>query len=254
MKKIGLIGYPIAHSGSPKLFYDTFAQNSSVLEQYSYDLIDTDDFSLAAETFYNEYVAVNVTTPYKEDALALADEYSYPVERIMATNLLIKDDEGVVTAYNTDYLALKQLIPQGKRVVVTGCGGAAKAAVAAALENDCKVFIYNRTQSRVSQFLFNLKFNNPRGVRGDVEVLSLEQLPEGIAGADVVVYAISSPVELFDKSLLGGKIVIEANYKEPLFSEQALQELSAKYIGGQTWLELQAMHTYRLIGLLENQQ
>ena len=52
MKKIGLVGYPIAHSGSPRLFYDTFAQNRSVLEQYSYDLIETDDFSLAAERFY----------------------------------------------------------------------------------------------------------------------------------------------------------------------------------------------------------
>lgn len=254
MKKIGLVGYPIAHSGSPKLFYDTFAQNRSVLEQYSYDLIETDDFSLAAERFYNEYIAVNVTTPYKEDALALADEYSYPVERIMATNLLIKDEDGVVTAYNTDYLALKMLIPQGQKVVVIGCGGAAKAAVVAALENGCNVSIYNRTESKVVEFLFNLKINNPRGIPSAVDILKSEDLAEAVAASDVVVYAISSPVELFDRVLLSGKILIEANYREPLYSKESLDGVSAQYIGGERWLELQAIETYRLIGLLENPQ
>ncbi|MBQ5748420.1 MAG: hypothetical protein IIV83_06460, partial [Bacteroidales bacterium] len=72
--------------------------------------------------------------------------------------------------------------------------------------------------------------------------------------SDVVVYAISSPVELFDRVLLSGKILIEANYREPLYSKESLDGVSAQYIGGERWLELQAIETYRLIGLLENPQ
>jgi hypothetical protein len=95
-----------------------------------------------------------------------------------------------------------------------------------------------------------LKINNPRGIPSAVDILKSEDLAEAVAASDVVVYAISSPVELFDRVLLSGKILIEANYREPLYSK----EVSAQYIGGERWLELQAIETYRLIGLLENPQ
>lgn len=254
MKKIGLIGFPIAHSGSPQLFKDIFSSNDSILNNYSYDLIETEDFSLAAELFYKEYLAVNVTTPYKEDALALADEYAYPVGRIMAANLLVKDSEGVVTAYNTDCLALCRMLPQEKKVVVIGCGGAARAAVVAALEKGCKVSIFNRTRSRVEEFCLNLKINNPENIPSEVEIVDRHQLDAAISDSDVVVYAISEPVQLFDFSLLKGKIVIEANYKDPLFSETLLEPLAAQYLSGRQWLRLQAIEGYRIIGLLENQR
>lgn len=250
MKNLGLIGYPISHSGSPELFKEIFSDNKKILDEYSYSLLEYEELSQAAKLFYDHYIAVNVTAPFKEDALALADNYSTDVQIIGATNLLVKDDDSVVTAYNTDYLALRQMIPEGRRVLVLGCGGAGKGAAVAALDNGCSLFLYNRTPHKLTTFSNHLKnFSSLYSERLTV-LYSLEELPTILEQVDIVVNTLSERVDLFDKSLLKGKLVIEANYKDPLYSDEELSAVQAEYLSGEHWLRLQALHTYRIIGLL----
>ena len=66
--RIGLIGYPIGHSQSPALFREYFADRPDILQHWSYDLIERDSFPDAYAAFLRDYVAVNVTTPFKEEA------------------------------------------------------------------------------------------------------------------------------------------------------------------------------------------
>ena len=103
MDKFGLIGYPIAHSLSPRLFSAAYGG------RYAYELIETPDFEKAWECFMHEYRAVNVTAPFKGDAFDAADWHSPECERVGATNLCVNDG-GAVRAYNSDYLGVKALL------------------------------------------------------------------------------------------------------------------------------------------------
>ena len=71
--RIGLIGYPIGHSQSPALFREYFADRQDILQHWSYDLIERESFPDAYAAFLRDYVAVNVTTPFKEEAFRAAD-------------------------------------------------------------------------------------------------------------------------------------------------------------------------------------
>lgn len=76
-----------------------------------------------------------VSMPYKEDVIALVDVLDASAKAIDSVNTIVNDD-GVLTAYNTDYLAIARLLSEhqldpAQSVVVRGSGGMAKAVVAA---------------------------------------------------------------------------------------------------------------------------
>ena len=76
-----------------------------------------------------------VSMPYKEDVIALVDVMDPSAKAIDSVNTIV-NDAGRLTAYNTDYTAIEQLlqrnaIPTDYSVLVLGSGGMAKATVAA---------------------------------------------------------------------------------------------------------------------------
>ena len=114
MRKYGLIGDPIAKSKSPALFGAAYRdQEQPDGSAYSYDLIEGADFEASFQKFLDEYVAVNVTAPFKEQAYAKVEELaelgkgvvSGPVARIGAANLLVKTTEGIA-AHNSDFTGI----------------------------------------------------------------------------------------------------------------------------------------------------
>lgn len=135
----GVIGQPIRHSLSPLLH--TVWIEAAELDAAYVPLAPSgvDEFrllvaSLAAAGFRG----LNVTLPFKEAALALADEADAAARRAGAANLLIFG-EGRVEARNTDGVgliaALKAMKPDldfsTRPTVVLGAGGAARGAAAA---------------------------------------------------------------------------------------------------------------------------
>lgn len=81
-----------------------------------------------------------VSMPFKEDVIPLVDRMDPSALAIDSVNTIVNDD-GVLTAYNTDYLAVAELIgqraevaPSSSSVLLRGSGGMAKA-VAAALRD-----------------------------------------------------------------------------------------------------------------------
>jgi shikimate dehydrogenase len=92
----------------------------------------------------------NVTVPHKEAALALADEASPAARAIGAANTLTFA-EGRIRADNTDAPGLLAALPgppAGRRALVLGAGGSARAAVHALLEGGADVHVWNRTPER----------------------------------------------------------------------------------------------------------
>jgi shikimate dehydrogenase len=95
---------------------------------------------------------VNVTIPHKEAALALADEATETARAIGAANTLTFEG-GRILAENTDapgLLAALQPVcdPAGRRALVLGAGGSARAAVWALQRAGAEVSVWNRTIER----------------------------------------------------------------------------------------------------------
>src|ERR1700689_4687127 len=77
----------------------------------------------------------SVSMPFKEAVIPLADELNASASAIDSVNTIVNDD-GRLTAYNTDYEAVTALIGSraldpAAQVLVRGSGGMAKAVVAA---------------------------------------------------------------------------------------------------------------------------
>ena len=98
---------------------------------------------------------VNVTIPHKQAALAVADRASAAAQAIGAANTLTFERDGAIVAENTDAPALIELVrgvidPAGRRALVLGSGGAARAAVWALVQAGATVEVWNRTPARAA--------------------------------------------------------------------------------------------------------
>ena len=100
-------------------------------------------------------VGRNVTLPFKDDALRLADAADAAARAAGAANRLLIRPDGSVEARNTDGLgllhALAEQAPQWRPegpVLILGAGGAARGAAAALCAKGVPVRIVNRTLAR----------------------------------------------------------------------------------------------------------
>ena len=238
MKRFGLIGSPISHSLSPSLFRAAYPD----AEDMAYDLIEEPDFNLAWTRFLDGYDAVNVTSPYKETAFRKIDIADTISRELLAVNIVCKK-EGLLYGYNSDFWALQDLLRplaggnQRKKVLVIGCGGAAKAAALAALKLRMSVTVANRDFLRARDFCFH---------GGGMIPMRLEQVPAFQDSFAIIIYAIPVKIGLADTLPLAGRTVVEANYKDPCLKERCLRE-GATYISGLDWLAGQAVSGYRLM-------
>jgi shikimate dehydrogenase len=152
---LGVCGWPVAHSRSPAMHEAALAAVG--LQGWRYLKLPLPP-ELFAETVRALPAAgfrgVNVTIPHKEAALALADSASDAAREIGAANTLTFERDGAIVADNTDAPGLIDALgeawdPAGRRVLVLGAGGAARAAVWALLKaGAADVAIWNRTPER----------------------------------------------------------------------------------------------------------
>jgi len=96
-----------------------------------------------------------VTMPFKEAVVPLLDHLDPDAAAIAAVNTIVNDD-GILTGYNTDWLAAKQALAEvtaleGKVVAVLGAGGAGRAVCYALARAGCKVHVFNRTMARAEE-------------------------------------------------------------------------------------------------------
>jgi shikimate dehydrogenase len=152
MKRLAVLGHPIAHSRSPVMHGAALAE-LGLAGEWSYEAIDLapDQFeprvrAMAAAGF----VGANVTVPHKGAALSLADSLSETAREIGAANTL-SFASAEIHADNTDAQGLLDSLPsspQGKRTLILGAGGAARAAVWALVREGADAAVWNRTALR----------------------------------------------------------------------------------------------------------
>jgi shikimate dehydrogenase len=130
---IGLIGYPLKHSISP--YFQQAALDYYRLD-IRYEAWETDPARLpdiVNDLRKPQNVGANVTVPYKEAVLPLLDKVDDLASSIGAVNTIVKKDDRLL-GFNTDAYGFIEALdkeghfdPKGKRVVILGAGGVARA-------------------------------------------------------------------------------------------------------------------------------
>jgi len=153
----GVIGSPIAHSRSPQL-HAHWLKSLGIRGFYIPMEISEANLNDALRSLPKlGFVGVNVTVPYKERVLALADVVSDCATVIGAANTLSFRKDGTIYADNTDGYGFLENIRQGAPgwdvtagpAAVLGAGGAARAVVVALRDAGApEILISNRTRLR----------------------------------------------------------------------------------------------------------
>ena len=136
----GVAGRPVRHSLSP-LIHSAWINGLGLDAAYVPFQVAENGFLKFVEGVRGGAVrGVNVTIPFKQDALAIADEADALARAAGAANLVLFHEGGRVEARNTDGPGLIQALAEAPALdlrsgpaVVLGAGGAARAAVAALL-------------------------------------------------------------------------------------------------------------------------
>ncbi len=154
MTRLGVCGWPVAHSRSPQMHNAALAVLGL---DWRYQRLPLPP-GLFAETVRALPVlgfrGVNVTIPHKQAALALADAASESARAIGAANTLTFEPGGAIHADNTDasgFLAALGRSAYGKTALVLGAGGSARAVIYALLQAGAtEVRVWNRTPERAA--------------------------------------------------------------------------------------------------------
>src|SRR3954469_19882854 len=151
----GVLGYPVGHSRSPAMHNAAFAALG--LDWHYVKLpVPPELFERTVRALPGSgYRGANVTIPHKLAALAVADDARPAARAVGAANTLTLRDDGGIEADNTDaggFLAALGEPPAGRRALVLGAGGAARAVVWALVEaGAAEVSIWNRTPERARE-------------------------------------------------------------------------------------------------------
>ena len=259
-KRLGIFGYPLAHSLSP------------VLQQAAFDYHNIDaayeTWPVSSEQLCKEvdklrgpdYLGANVTIPHKEAVLELLDDVTQTAASIGAVNTIVKRGSSLVGHNSDAYGFIKSLNeqadfdPQDKSVLLLGAGGAARAAAFSLAETGVvSLTISNRTVAR-AQALANaidLPSANVTAISNDPSSVS-----KIASSVDLIVNATSvgmmhggneatSPLQL--GNLTPNTIIYDMVYtpsKTPLL--QAAGDTGATCVGGLWMLIYQGAAAFEL--------
>jgi shikimate dehydrogenase len=160
VNRLAVLGHPVAHSRSP-VMQSAALEALGLAGEWSYEAIDMPpgDFPELVTALENEgFVGANVTIPHKSAALAVAHDASVAAREIGAANTL-SFRRGEIRADNTDAPGLLAALgesPAGRRALVLGAGGSARAVAWALAGQGALVEVWNRTAERAAEVVETL--------------------------------------------------------------------------------------------------
>ena len=153
----GVVGWPVGHSRSPRL-HGFWLNEHDVDGAYIRLPVQPGDLERVLRALpLMGFAGVNLTIPHKEAGFGLVDRVDPVATRIGAVNTIKIEQDGSLSGSNTDAFGFIENLRDGhsgfdaKRgpAVVLGAGGAARAVVAALIDDGCsEVRLINRNQER----------------------------------------------------------------------------------------------------------
>lgn len=189
-----LIGDPVEGSLSPIMFNAAFRSLRMPAVYAAARVPSTVLSEFVSAARHSGIKGFNVTIPHKIAIMDLLDALDESAKEVEAVNTVV-NRRGKLIGYNTDgagaLMALEQEVGPvgGRRAVVLGAGGAARAIAFSLAKAGCEVTIANRTVSKAEALAGIIERKLGRSVR--VIPLSREELKRELAGADILINATS---------------------------------------------------------------
>lgn len=151
-KLFALLGYPVSHSVSPIIHNSFFRVQKT---NCTYIPLKTSPEALreTVRVLRESFEGFNVTIPHKQAIIEYLDEVD-PRALLYGAINTVKNDNGRLVGYNTDgygfikAFEMSGIEIEGKKVLLVGAGGGARAAICELLRRKCHVDIINRSLDR----------------------------------------------------------------------------------------------------------
>jgi len=191
-----VVANPIKHSISPFIHNRAFEATNTNGVYLAWEVEANDLAETVANIRRYQMFGINLSMPYKEQVIPYLDQLSEEARLIGAVNTVV-NREGTLIGYNTDGKGFFKSLPSfkisGKRMVLLGAGGAAKAILAQAiLDGVSQVSVFVRSASMRKTQPYLEKLQHETGFRVDLFTLEdAQELQENIRKAELLVNATS---------------------------------------------------------------
>jgi shikimate dehydrogenase len=162
LNKIGIVGNNIKYSLSPKI-HEFFARESRVAIDYQVIDCEAGEFAKAVNDFFKDSGAVglNVTIPYKEEALNIASSTDIQAQECNSCNTLHKNGDSI-KGYTTDgegfFKSIEEHVDiKEKTILIVGAGGSARAVGATLQKRGANIYFTNRNKDSLGRLPNSLK-------------------------------------------------------------------------------------------------
>lgn len=216
-KLVGLLGYPVKHSMSPRMHNTAF---DALGLDYVYMAFEVKEGQIkdsldALRTLNAE--GCNVTMPHKKSVMKYLDEISEDAKIIGSINT-VKNNNGKLIGYNTDGIGFIKALEEDsveytdKKIIIAGAGGAARAvATQLAFEGAREIVIFNRTLSAAEEITENIN-KNITGCKGRAFELKEHELKKELKDASILVNCTSLGMkETIDQAIISSSDVLHKN-------------------------------------------
>lgn len=252
MKKIfGILAYPALHSLSPVMHTAGF---KALGLPYAFEAwnIKPDDLGEFMKNLKPPVEGFSVSMPHKETIIPYLDDLDDAARAIGAVSCVYMND-GKYIGTNIDYMGVKGSLLDsafamksglnGKKALVIGAGGAAKAAVYGLKQIGMIPIVFNRTPEKAS--LIAKQF-------GDVEVHTLKELENDFQDSEIIINCTSVGLGKDEKIVPDSvfshiKLSLDAVYSHtPTIFQSQSQNSGAETLTGLEWLLNQGYEAFKL--------
>jgi shikimate dehydrogenase len=195
----GIFGFPIEHTLSPCMQNAAFKHLGMNIWYLPFlvspDMLKEAVYGLRAMSM----VGVNVTLPHKENVIPMLDEVDSEALHIGAVNTIVNDN-GKLVGFNTDgrgfmmSLSDAGVSAEGKKVLILGAGGAARAVGFCICRDASRVYIASRTAARATELCSRLN-----ELRNNAECISMNDAESMDMLAETNIIINTTPLGLKDE-------------------------------------------------------
>lgn len=212
-KLYGLLGKTLSHSISPSLHNNGF-RDLGLNAIYLMLEVKDQDLGEYIQSLKNlGFAGWNVTIPYKEEIIPYLSGFSSLARDAEAVNTVL-NRRGRLTGYNTDVIGFQRQIEEagfpvkGKRAVVLGAGGAAKAVIASLIQLGLsQITIINRTFEKAENLVEIFKEKEEK-IEFYAKALEEDEYKKVVKNSELIVN--TTPIGMYSHQ--GNKLVINPDY------------------------------------------
>jgi shikimate dehydrogenase len=258
--KACLLGFPLTHSHSPRIFRKFFEISGIEGEYRAFEVATRRLFYLTvSELISTGYKGANITIPFKRDAFLYAERKSAVAVKCGSVNLLYSDADGYIFGENTDYFGFLESLKGAfdlsdiKNACVIGAGGSARTVIAVLHDYGArKIYVSTRSEAGLSLLLEELSSDIKSKVvpvrKGDVVRESFDILINCTpAGMYPNVDELPSNFQLVDNVKEDGLVYDLIYNPEKTALLKLAEQRGLKIKNGWEMLVLQALKTFEIL-------